>query len=198
MYEYLRGKLAHSTPQKATVDVSGVGYCLHISIATFQKLPKIGEEVKLYTSFVVREDSQRLFGFLTLDERDFFETLNDISGIGPRISISILGHMTLSDLHLAVEHADTKAITKIPGIGKKMAERLVLELRDKFQKGGREKIALTSQEAKGVVGDAIGALVNLGYKAPDAHKAVSKILSERDEEPPLAELISLALKTRNL
>jgi len=196
MFEYLRGRLAHSSPHKAVIDISGVGYCLQISIATFEKLPKMGEEVQLYTSFVVREDSQRLFGFLTLEERDFFETLNDISGIGPRISISILGHMTLSDLHLAVDHADTKAITKIPGIGKKMAERLILELRDKFQKSSKEKISLPFKEAKGVVGDAMNALMNLGYKAPDAQQAVLKIVSERGEEPSLAELISLALKAR--
>jgi holliday junction DNA helicase RuvA len=91
MFEYLKGTLESASPHQAVLDLSGVGYLLHISIATFEKLPNTGETVKLYTSFVVREDSQRLFGFLTIDERNFFETLNDISGIGPRLSISILG-----------------------------------------------------------------------------------------------------------
>jgi holliday junction DNA helicase RuvA len=102
--------------------------------------------------------------------------------------------MNLSDLHLAVQHADTKSITKIPGIGKKMAERLVLELRDKFQKQNSNAIEVAESSSS----DATNALINLGYKPQDAQKAISKILSDRKEEPPLAELISLALKARQL
>lgn len=193
MYEYIIGTLADANPHKAIIETNGIGYALFISLATFGKLPKIGLEVKVFTSFVVREDSQRIFGFLTKDERDFFEVLCDISGIGPRLAIAILGHMSIKDLHLAVENHNAKAITNIPGIGKKMAERLILELGDTFSKMGKEKISLSSSKAQGVVGDAISALINLGYNALDAQKAVKGALSE-GKEPPLPELISLALK----
>ena len=198
MYEYLKGILTHATPNKAVIDIAGAGYLLHISIATFQQLPQVGEEAYLYTSHVVREDSQKLFGFLNSDERDFFETLNDISGIGPRLSISILGHMSVTDLYAAIEHGDTKSITKIPGIGKKMAERLVLELKDKVDKLSTPQMASIAPKAGGVVADAIGALINLGYKAAEAQKAVDQIVLESESEPPLADLISLALKSRHL
>ena len=193
MFEYLKGILTFSSPDKAVLDVTGVGYLLHISIATFEKLPNLGETTQLYTSFIVREDSHRLYGFLSLEERNFFGTLTDISGIGPRIAISILGHMSLPDLHAAVQTADTKTIVKIPGIGKKMAERLVLELRDKTQ----IKESALSLPKKGAIEDAIRALVKLGYKAPDAQKAVATVIEVKGEETPLTELISLALKARH-
>ncbi|NGX37103.1 MAG: Holliday junction ATP-dependent DNA helicase RuvA [Chlamydiae bacterium] len=198
MFEYLKGALTHSSPHKITVEVGGIGYGIFISIATFEKLPKMGSDVKVFISPVIREDSQRLFGFLSAQERDFFETLNDISGIGPRLSISILGHMTMEDLHLAVEHANTKAISKIPGIGKKMAERLTLELRDKFHKDGKENISLASNQAPSVMGDAISALANLGYNPLEAQKTVKNVIATASKELSLSELISLSLKAKKV
>ncbi|MDN3506052.1 MAG: Holliday junction branch migration protein RuvA [Simkaniaceae bacterium] len=191
MFEYLKGTLIDATPSKITIDVNGVGYCLFISIATFEKLPNPNTEVKLYTSFIVREDSQKLFGFLTPNERDFFHTLCDISGIGPRLAIAILGHMTIEDLYEAVSHHNTKAISSIPGIGKKMAERLILELQGKFETTSKEKV----YSAKGPLADAISALINLGYNPMDAQKAV-QMAAKQAQDPPLAELISLALKAK--
>lgn len=196
MFEYISGILADASPHKITIDVVGVGYCIYISLMTFEKLPQIGTKVKVFTSPVYREDSQKIYGFLTIDERNFFETLNEISGIGPRLSTAILGHMTLGDLHLAVEHANTKAICQIPGIGKKMAERLVLELRDKFGKIDKQNISSSPNQAKGTVADAISALINLGYNPLDAQKAVKKALPSDGEEPSLPDLISLALKAK--
>lgn len=196
MFEYLKGTLIETSPQKIILDVGGIGYGLFISIATFENLPQIGSEVKIFTSSVIREDSHKLFGFLTREEKDFFSTLCEISGIGPRLSITILGHMTLKDLHLAVKHHNVKAILKIPGIGKKMAERLILELRDKFEKDSKEKVSLTSSAARGPISDAISALVNLGYNPIEAQKAVQSIVTSKGEEPPLSELISLALKAK--
>ncbi len=196
MFEYISGTLTDASPQKATIDVNGLGYGLFISIATFEKLPQIGTTIKIFVSTVFREDSQKMYGFLTTDERNLFETLNDISGIGPRLSIALLGHMSIEDLHLAVEHANAKALSKVPGIGKKMAERLIIELRDKFTKTGNQKISLSSEQSQGAVGDAISALINLGYNALDAQKAVKNALPEDGGEPPLPELISLALKAK--
>jgi len=194
MFEYIFGTLSDATPLKATIDVGGLGYCIFISIMTYEKLPQIGTKIKIYTSTIYREDSQKIYGFLTVEERNFFETLNEISGIGPRLSTAILGHMSINDLHLAVEHANVKAISQIPGIGKKMAERLVLELKDKFHKGGKLSAPLPLHSARGTVADAISALINLGYSPLDAQKAVKNALPPEGKEPTLPDLISLALK----
>jgi len=195
MFEYLCGTLVDATPHKITLDVGGVGYCIYITIISFEKLPQIGSKVKIYTSVIYREDSQKIYGFLTLQERNFFETLNEISGIGPRLSTSILGHMSIEDLHLAVEHENTKAISRIPGIGKKMSERLVLELRDKFQKFDKQNISLPKGQGGGTMADAISALINLGYNPIEAQRAVKNALPE-GKEPSLPDLISLALKMK--
>jgi len=194
MFAYITGTLASASPDEAILDVNGLGYLVYISLFTFEKLPKIGEICKLHTSTVIREDSQKTYGFFTLEERNFFEQLNNISGIGSRLSLAILGHMSLEDLHLAVEHANTKAISKVPGIGKKMAERLIIELRDKFKAVDKQKISLSSKSPQGISADAISALINLGYSPLDAQKAVQTALKSKKEEPLLPELISLALK----
>lgn len=192
MFEYLAGTLTHSTPDKAIIDVHGVGYGICICLSTFERLPPAGQACKLFISFVVREDSQRLYGFFTQSERDFFETLNEISGIGPRTSLALLGHLSLEDLLVAVAHADVKALIKVPGIGKKMAERLILELKDKRQKLESKNTDLPKVGT--VVGDAISALIHLGYPASEAQKAVRKAADRQEGELPLADLISLALK----
>lgn len=194
MLEYIKGTLTKSTPSKATIEIGGLGYGVFISIATFEKLPEIGKEVKLYTSPVIREDSHKLFGFLTENEKEFFETICGISGIGPRLAISILGHMNIEDLLAAVSHSNVKAISKVPGIGKKMAERLVLELKDKFDFNTQEKVSLTSSKPRGPMSDAISALINLGYNPMDAQKAVQTAAASHENEPTLSQLISLALK----
>jgi len=192
MFDYLHGTLIDSTPHFLVLDVAGVGYRLHIPVSSFEKLPQSGKELKVFVSQIIREDSHRLFGFLSREDREVFELLIEISGIGPRIAISILGHMSLTDLQLAVEHANVKALSQVPGIGKKMAERLVLELKDKFGKSVKGNISLTEQ---GVVADAINALIHLGYNPLDAQKAVKAVLP-KGENPPLPELISLALKAK--
>ena len=196
MYEYIKGTLVDASPHKIIVDVGGVGYSLSISIACFEKLPKMGSEVKIFTALIVREDSHKLFGFLSLDEKELFHTLCEISGIGPRLSLSILGHMTAEDLCLAVEHHNSKAISMIPGIGKKMAERLILELQGKLQKKGKEKTSPPSFSDQSSFSDAIRALINLGYNPMEAQKAVQEVSSKREKEVPLSELISLALKAK--
>ncbi len=194
MLEYVKGILAHSTPNKAIIEINGLGYGVFISIATFERLPAIGKAVKLFTSPVIREDSHKLYGFLTENEKEFFERLCDISGIGPRLAISILGHMNIEDLLAAVTHNNVKAISKVPGIGKKMAERLVLELKDKFDFHAHEKVSLPSTGSRGPMSDAISALINLGYNPMDAQKAVQTAAASSENEPTLSQLISLALK----
>lgn len=192
MYDYINGTLVNSTPTKVTIDVQGIGYCLFIPVSTYQQLPQIGGRIKFFVTLVIREDSHRIFGFLTIEERDLFDVLNEVSGIGPRLAISILGHMTQNDLFVAIEQGNVKAISQIPGIGKKMAERMILELGDKLHSKGKK--ASPFPPVKGILGDAISALTNLGYHPTDAQKAVQSVISSENKELELSKLIPLALK----
>jgi Holliday junction DNA helicase RuvA len=192
MFEFIRGKLVQSLPSKAVVDVGGVGYRLIISLKTFQKMPQIGHDVFFYVSPVVREDGHFLFGFLTLEDRDIFELLISVNGVGPKTAIGILGHVDIGDFQMAIIQANTALLSKIPGIGKKTAERLVIELKDKFHKGAAVNIPQTSSS---VASDAISALINLGYHPLDAQKAIKKVLSTHQKEPTLSELITGALRS---
>jgi Holliday junction DNA helicase RuvA len=194
MFEFIRGKMVQSHPSKAVIDVGGVGYGIVISLKTFQKLPTLGAEVFFYVAPVIRENEHALYGFLTLDDKKLFEQLISISGIGPKTAIGILGHVDISDFQMAIVQANTALLSKIPGIGKKTAERLVIELKDKFN---NSPISVTSSGVQGgsVVGDAISALTNLGYHPLDAQKAIKKILVLHDKEPTLSELITSALRS---
>ncbi len=199
MYEYIKGTLTEATPLKAVVETHGVGFFLHIPFNNFAKLPSPGSPITLFTSFVVREDSQKLFGFLTRHERDLFEALTEISGIGPKTALCLIGHMEIGELQTAISQANTSRICKIPGIGKKTAERLILEMRDKIKKGLDNSSSLhpliDGNGEQGVVADAISALVNLGYNTAQAEKAIRGALSKTQGEPELAKLITAALRT---
>jgi len=192
MYEFIRGKLVQSIPSKAVVDVGGVGYGLVISLKTFQKLPNIGAEVFFYVAPVIREDGHYLYGFLSLDDKKLFEQLISINGVGPKTAIGILGHVDIGDFQMAVMQANAALLSKVPGIGKKTAERLIIELKDKFSAISSSTIL---SSANGVVADAISALINLGYHPLEAQKAIKKVLSIHEKEPSLSELISGALRS---
>ena len=198
MYEYIKGTLIEATPSKAIVETGGVGFSILIPFSHFSKLPQIGAPLTLFVSFVVREDAQRLFGFLTRRERDLFENLIEVSGIGPKTALCLIGHMEISDLQIAITQGNIPLICKIPGIGKKTAERLVVEMRDKLKKEGVSSSPLPSLEHLGtsqsVISDAISALMNLGYNNTQAQKAIKTALGKLDEEPQLAALITTALR----
>jgi holliday junction DNA helicase RuvA len=191
MFEFIRGKMVQSIPSKAVIDVNGVGYGIVISLKTFQKLPALNSEVFFYVAPVIREDGHFLYGFLTLEDKKLFEQLIAISGVGPKTAIGILGHVDIGDFHMAIIQANAVLLSKIPGIGKKTAERLIIELKDKFS------TASIPVSVKGgtVISDAISALTNLGYHPLDAQKAIKKVLSLHDKEPSLSELISGALRS---
>lgn len=196
MFEFIRGKMVQSIPSKAVIDVGGVGYGVVISLKTFQKLPALGSEVFFYVAPVIREDGHYLYGFLTLDDKKLFEQLISISGVGPKTAIGILGHVDISDFQLAVVQGNAVLLSKIPGIGKKTAERLIIELKDKFNNLSSSGVSLPSGvQAGSVVADAISALTNLGYHPLDAQKAVKKVLAIHDREPTLSELITGALRS---
>jgi holliday junction DNA helicase RuvA len=198
MYEYIKGTLIEATVSKTIVDVQGLGYSLLIPFNNFAKFPALGSTVILYVSFVVREDSQKLYGFLTRHERDLFESLIDVSGIGPKTALCLVGHMEIRDLQTAISQGNTQLICKIPGIGKKTAERLIVEMRDKIKKGMAKSLGADSLEApdaeKEPVSDAISALINLGYNSSQAQKAIKAALAKIQGEPELAKLITAALR----
>jgi Holliday junction DNA helicase RuvA len=189
MYTYLKGILNQATPLLAIVDVQGVGYAVSIPLNTYTKLPPVGSSLLLHVSFVVREDAHRLYGFLAEEERDLFELFIAISGIGPKTALALIGHIDLTDLQAAIGQGNSAFLCKIPGIGKKTAERLIVELKDKTAKLSKK----STPTVKGA-GDAISALIHLGYNAAQAQKAVQAALKSGPKEPELAALITSALR----
>ena len=191
MIALLRGHLLIKTPQYTVIDVHGVGYKVFIPLSTFPKLPSHQEEVTLHTYTNVREDAIQLYGFLSTEERDFFITLLTISGIGPKMGLNIMSGPSLSDLMEIVDQGDVKRLSMIPGVGKKTAARIVLELKEKL-------VPLSSlDEKKGIdtkiATDALSALMNLGYPRVQAHEAI-RVAGEVFQEMSLEELLREALK----
>ncbi len=179
MIVQIQGELLESSPLAAVIDVNGLGYEVHIPLTTAEKLPAPGANVRLHTLAVYREDGHNLYGFWTRDERDFFRLLVEkVSGIGPRIALNILSKLSVDTLKHAIASGDIVTLTKCPGIGKKTAERLVIELRDKVFPGGVTTVTAGGTPVVAFPNtpeqDAIAALVALGYKLPDADKAVKK------------------------
>ena len=172
MIAHLRGKLISKHPNQAIVEAGGVGYDVHISVPTFSDLPALGAETAFFIHTHVREDALALFGFLKLEEKQFFEKLIGVSGIGPKLAITILSGMPAETMVAAIRGNNVAALTRIPGIGKKTAERMVLELRDKLDSFG---VTPTAAAASPVEEDVISALVNLGYQRPLAEKALAKL-----------------------
>jgi holliday junction DNA helicase RuvA len=203
MLTYIQGTLASATPLQAVVDVQGLGYEVHIPVTTAERLPPLGRSVKLFTHAVYREDSQSLFGFASQEERDFFRLLVErVSGVGPRVALSIMSKLSLPMLRSAIAGGDVALLSKCPGIGKKTAERLVIELKDKVGltvassagvAGGAEGTFLR-EEADTRIQDAVRALVTLGYKPADADKAVRKALAAAGGEISSEALIKAALR----
>ncbi len=204
MYAYIKGTIEELTEDAVVVEAGGIGYNIKISTATAGLLPGAGNEVKIYTYTLVREDAFSLFGFLTRDDLEIFKKLIAVNGIGPKGGLAILSVMSADDLRFAVMAGDAKAIAKAPGIGAKTAERVILELRDKISledtlKGLGEPADASGSAAAGAQGgdnlmkrEAIEALVALGYSASDATAAVKKI--EITENATSETILKLALK----
>ena len=168
----IHGRLIEKHPPQIVVDVQGVGYELDVPMSTFYQLPATGAEVSLYTHLVVREDAHQLFGFATEPERRAFRQLLRISGIGARTALSVLSGLSVTDLRDAVVAQDGARLTKIPGIGKKTAERLLLELRDKLD---AVAVASTAVKGDGQAGDIANALLALGYNEREAGWAMKQL-----------------------
>src|SRR5256714_5431091 len=173
MIAHLRGKLLTKHPNQAIVETGGVGYDVTITVPTFSDLPELGAEVALHIRTHVREDQIALYGFLRPSEKLLFEKLITVSGIGPKLAITILSGMAADEMVGAIRGNDVARLTRIPGIGKKTAERMVLELRDKLPPDGAEAVAAIPS-LSAVEEDVLSALVNLGYQRTTAEKALSR------------------------
>lgn len=184
MITRITGELLSASPLTAVIETGGFAYEVHIPVTTAERLPAAGQKVRLHTFVVYREDAQTLYGFTTEEERDFFRLLIEkVSGVGPKIALTVLSKLSLSVLQTAILSGDVALLSKCPGIGKKTAERLVIELRDKLSPspallpaGGADALPAQASPAANKIRDAVMALVALGYKAPDADKSVRQAL----------------------
>ncbi|WP_029321298.1 Holliday junction branch migration protein RuvA [Butyrivibrio sp. AE3004] len=202
MIAFVNGILDEKRDLLAVIDVGGIGYNVNISAYTADRLPSKGENVKLYTYMSVREDAMNLYGFLTRDELEFFKLLISVSGIGPKGGQAILSVMTPDDLRFAILSGDSKSISKAPGVGKKTAERLVLELKDKISNddilsgkaGGDGENNMIIEGDDAPQNEATQALVSLGYSLSEASKAVRKVMSTGVQGDDTEAILKMALK----
>jgi Holliday junction DNA helicase RuvA len=198
MIEFLHGTLVSKEAITAVIDVHGIGYEVHIPLSTFEKLPERGGDVQLLTHLHVREDAMQLFGFATATERGIFRQLQGISGIGARMALNILSGATPDELRQRVVSGNIAALTRIPGIGKKTAERIVVELRDRFSRESTAEALKSGDETATVREEALMALQALGYARPLAEKTLTALQRSADPVPTNASaLIKMALRELN-
>ena len=198
MITFLAGKLAAALPTQAIVDVNGVGYELLIPLSSYDRLPVIGQPVHVLTHLHVREDAHILYGFMSAAERDLFRLLvNNVTGIGPKLALAVLSGMSVGSFKSAVVNSDVASLSKISGLGKKTAERIVLELKDKVGVAAAWEAASAAHAPtpeQGQANEAVLALIALGYKQVDAHKTVRELQEKQPEIATAEELVKLALK----
>lgn len=190
MIGFLRGTLAYKHPPSLLVDVGGVGYEVDAPMSTFYQLPETGSEVTLYTHLVVREDAHTLFGFATEAERSLFRALIRVNGVGAKMALAILSGLSCEDFHRCIEFGDTATLQRLPGIGKKTAERLIIEMRDRLPEAA-VPVAIAPGAPADPLGEAVEALVALGFKPAEAGRLLKQV---QDEADSVEELIRLALK----
>ena len=194
----LRGTLVEKHPPHLILDVSGIGYELEVPMSTLYRLPAVGEPLTLHTHLVVREDAQLLYGFFEKRERELFRELIRLNGVGPKLALALMSGLEVDELVRCVQAQDTSALVKVPGVGKKTAERLLVELKDRFKTWETLPVmsTLVIEPRPGVVvssaeSDALGALISLGYKPQEASRAVSAVMQDGLSSE---ELIRRALK----
>lgn len=178
MIGQLRGIILEKQPPLLLLDVNGVGYEIDAPMSTFYRLPDVGQEIILHTHLIVREDAHHLYGFSDKEERALFRTLLKVNGVGPRLALTILSSMDTQEFVRCIAHNDTANLVRLPGVGKKTAERLVIEMRDKlshWQDNASVPLNTSSGSRHLIIQDAISALIALGYKPQEASRAVSKI-----------------------
>ena len=195
MIGFVRGRLLSRHPPQLLIDVQGLGYELDAPMTTFYDLPEVGSEVALYTHLVVREDAHTLYGFARLAERSLFRELIKITGVGPRLALAILSGMNAAAFTRCIQAGDSAALTRVPGIGKKTAERLVIELRDRLSDRSPDVVLAAEPGGEGrsadAVEEAVSALVALGYKPQEASRMVRAVAAQSQSSE---EIIRQALQ----
>ena len=196
MIASLSGTLSSKTPQNAVISVQGVGYHVFIALSTYFTLPEINAPVQIFVSTHIRNDTIQLFGFATTEEKQAFSLLTTISGVGPRLALSALSTLSVSDLCTAIESGDIETLGSIPGVGKKSASRIVLELKDKTHRimGSDSPIPSPQEPTNFLKEEAASALINLGYRAPEVKKAMNLALNKLPVSYELEDLIRTTLK----
>ena len=199
MIARIQGTLVCKTASYTIIDAHGLGYRIFVPLTTFYELPEIGQTVVLNVHTHVKQDAIHLFGFYTSEERELFQVMISVAGIGPKLAMNIMSGIAASELVKAVSAGDLGRLVSIPGVGKKMAERLILELKDKVRKLGEMDERLTGEKAETadrsqIFDDALSALINLGYKEQIVKKVLDKIGQESQEIPTLDNLLKNALK----
>lgn len=197
MIARLSGTLTQKSVEHLIVSVGGVGYEVHVPLSTFYSIPEEGQDVELLIYTHVKEDVLKLFGFLTPPEKDIFKKLIGVSGVGPKLALNILSGIESRDLATAIKNSDIARMNSIPGVGKKTAERLILELKDKIKLEGlsSEEDSTISAPSGGVFDDALSALINLGYKKSDVEKTIDSIArNEESSEWSVEKLLKEALR----
>lgn len=197
MIGQIRGRILTKQPPHLLIDVNGVGYEIDAPMSTFYRLPEVASEILLHTHFVVREDAHHLYGFYTLEERTLFRTLLKVNGVGPRLGLTILSSSNPDEFVQSIVNNDIASLTRLPGIGKKTAERLIIEMRDKladWQKEPKQTVPFITPNGRNqTVQDAISALIALGYKPQEASLMVAKVDSG---ELSCEEIIRRSLKEK--
>ena len=206
MIAFIKGQLIECQLTLAILEVNGIGYEVHVPLTTVERLPSLGDAVKLFTHATYREDSQTLYGFIDRESRDFFRMIVDkVSGIGPKIALNLLGSLSLQTLKVSIASGDVAMLSKAQGLGKKTAERIVVELKDKVlpkELSHETKVSPSSLDTSQHADisqnltnfqDAVSALLTLGYKATDADLAIRRASESMDENASTEELIRLAL-----
>jgi len=189
---HLRGRILRKGPQEVVLDVAGVGYRVVIPVSTFYRLGEPGHETELHTYTHVREDTLALYGFLTAGEQDLFERLISVSGVGPKLAVNILSGIEVPELVSALRTSDLSRLTRVPGVGKKTAERLIVELKDKMPAAAADE-APAARAAGGPKEDLLSALVNLGYSRGEVERGVDRALQE-DGSGRFEDLLRRALQ----
>jgi len=197
MISFLRGTVIELLPMRLIIEAGGIGYDVHIPLSTYDKLPQAGQTAKVLTHLQVREDAHVLYGFATAEERDLFLLLvNNVSGVGPKLALAVLNGISPVSFRGAVVAGDIAGLSKLKGVGKKTAERIIVELRDKVGVSAAWEAASAAQglsPAEQHVNDAVLALISLGYKQADAHKAV-RALHDKQPNTTVEDLVKEALK----
>ena len=187
MYEYIKGEFISCIDDIVVLEANGIGYCIFVPYKDLDKKIKLGSQIKLFLSYVIKEESQSFFGFLSEQERKLFEAFHAISGVGPKSALAIITGIAIDEIYTCLSAKDEKRLCKIPGIGKKTAQRIILEMSDKLC-----DVTIPKNRGPNIIEDAIMALIELGYSRADAYLAVKKV---ETLECKLPDLIKLSLQT---